>query len=53
MLAFSQPRVVDDVVKHIAGLGNATLMLNGDMGPTSLNIKTLLLASYAPGTTRS
>jgi hypothetical protein len=50
MFAFSQPRVVDDVVKHIAGLGNATLMLNGDMGPTSLNMKTHLLASYKPGT---
>jgi hypothetical protein len=50
MFAFSQPRVVDDVVKHIAGLGDATLMLDGDMGPTSLNMKTHLLASYVPGT---
>jgi len=35
-----------DVSKHIKALGSATLMLNGDMGPTSIGMKTHLLASY-------
>jgi hypothetical protein len=47
MFAFSQPRVVADVVKHVAALDSATLMLNGDMGPASIGAKTHLLASYA------
>jgi hypothetical protein len=47
MLAFTQPRVVADVATHVAALGSAMFLLNGDMGPTSLNMKTHLLASYA------
>jgi hypothetical protein len=46
MFAFSQPRVVADVARHLDALGSATFMLNGDMGATSIGIKTHLLASY-------
>jgi hypothetical protein len=50
MFSFSQPEVLADVATHVAALGSAMFLLNGDMGPTSLNMKTHLLASYAPGT---
>jgi hypothetical protein len=48
MLAFTQPRVVADVATHVAALDSATFLLNGGgMGPTSINMKTHLLASYS------
>jgi hypothetical protein len=46
MFAYSQPKVVDDIAKHIGALGSAMMLLNGDMGSTSIGSKTHLLASY-------
>jgi hypothetical protein len=45
--------VLADVATPVAALGSAMFLLNGDVGPTSLNIKTHLLASYARSRTRS
>jgi hypothetical protein len=46
MFAYSQTKVVDDIAKHIGALGSAMMLLNGDMGATSIGSKTHLLASY-------